>query len=129
EGRPGGGAGAGARERAPLGGGRRARAPGAAPSVRPVVGGRRLVTAPLAPVPLAELARGGLVVGARGALVRLTGRTGIAVAVAAIALAAVAGVLHRDAAAAQAVDRSLVAIFDLVIPLATFALVSAAIGR
>ena len=87
------------------------------------------MTAPLAPASLSELARSGVVLGARGALVRLTGRTGIAIGVAAIGLAAVAGGLQREATAAQAVDRALVAIFDLVIPLATFALVSAAIGR
>lgn len=87
------------------------------------------MSTPLAPVPVRALLAGGVALGARSALVRLTGRTGIAVGVAAIALAAVAGALHRDATAAQAVDRALASIFDLVIPLATFALVSAAIGR
>lgn len=87
------------------------------------------MTAPLAPVSPAELARTGVALGARAAVVRLAGRTGVAVGVAAIGLAAVAGGLQREATTAQAVDRALVAIFDLVIPLATFALVSAAIGR
>lgn len=77
----------------------------------------------------AELARDGVTLGARATMARLGSRTGALVTVAALGLAAVAGTLERKAAAAQAVDRALASVFDLVIPLATFALVTFAIGR
>ncbi len=87
------------------------------------------MSAPVAEARTSEVAASGLALGARGALARLASRSGALVAVAALGLAAVAGYLERRAAAAQAVDRALASVFDLVIPLLTFALVTIAIGR
>lgn len=87
------------------------------------------MSAPLAPIPLGELARAGIVLGARAAMARMATRAGIAVAMAAVLLAALAGRLEHRAAASQAVDRALASVFDLVIPLASFALVSIVVGR
>lgn len=67
--------------------------------------------------------------GARDARARIATRPAVVVVLASIALALVAGALERRSASSGAVDRALGAVFNLVIPLASFALFALATGR
>ena len=67
--------------------------------------------------------------GARDARARTATRPAIVVVLASVALAVVAGMLERRAAGAGAVDRALRAVFNLVVPLSSFALFALATGR
>lgn len=67
--------------------------------------------------------------GARDAQARIATRPTIAVFIASIGLALVAGMLERRSAGSGAVDRALGAVFNLVVPLSSFAIFALATGR